>query len=87
MPKPKPAVVIVMEGGVIQEIATTTDMDVLVIDYDVDTLPEDERSQVIQSEATGKKEDAYLFMSSTETAPQYVRWRLRNYRRSDGKEC
>lgn len=34
MPKPKPRVVVVVEGGVVQGVATSEDMEVTLIDWD-----------------------------------------------------
>ena len=84
----KPAVVITMGGGVIQGIAFSEDMDVLVVDYDVNTLPEDEMCQV--SQGGFAPEDACVFergATSESIDPQIVYERLDTFRYTDGKEA
>jgi len=56
---PTPRVIVVLEGGLVQDILTTVPMDAAVIDYDTEGAEEDELTQIPQ-DLPGMSENASL---------------------------
>lgn len=83
-----PAVVIVTEGGLIQDVTTNQAMKILVIDYDTEGTS-DPVCQVDQGdveEGESKSEAACVWLVGEEH-PEYVNGRIAKFLATDGKEC
>ena len=55
----KPRVVITMEGGLIQDISTDTEMEILVLDFDIEGGDED-RIKTVRQYPDGDEAEAYI---------------------------
>ncbi|WP_199097164.1 hypothetical protein [Dyella sp. ASV21] len=82
----RPAIVIVMEDGVIQDAITTVPMDCMVIDYA--PVAETNPDQFIKVDwGEGRSSEAVVSLTEPEVHADYVVGRLKAYRDSNGKEC
>lgn len=84
-PSKKPTIIVIMEGGIIQDVISNTEVDVMMIDYDTDTIVDEELTRVDQGE--GKEEDGYVVFLPVEVTPECVKSRVDKYRETDGREC
>lgn len=79
-------IVLVMEGGVIQDVVTTVPMKLMVIDYDDDISPPEKITKVDQGDEDPPC-DAIVSSWETEADPDYVLGRLIKFRETAGAEC
>lgn len=81
----RPAVVLHMEGGIIQSATTESPVDLFVIDYDGDNSGDDQVIPVDQGD--GDTATAYCFFVPMDHDPEYTRGRVEKFRATDGSEC
>ncbi|QNK01702.1 hypothetical protein [Dyella telluris] len=92
--KKLPAVVVTIQAGVVQFVATSEAMDVLVVNYDddvVEDLPPSEITLVHQrGKALNEVEPAQVYLCGSnpdEIQPEHVNWRVAKYNETNGKEA
>lgn len=80
-----PGIVIVMEGGLIQDVVASSRMQVMVIDYDTEGTTND-ITQVDQGDEDDPA-DAVVSLEYPEVHADYVHGRHQAYRESNGEKC
>jgi hypothetical protein len=63
-------VVIICDGGLIQDVLSNTDVKITVIDYDLESYDENCLTDIPQSD--GSKEKAYVYLTQAELNPERV---------------
>ena len=66
--RPKPRIVIVIEGGLVQEVLSTEPVNYAVVDYDIEGTEEDNLVAMPQGE--GKTEECYGYTSNSNVTPE-----------------
>lgn len=85
-----PAMIVTMDGGLIQHLCANMPIEVMVVDYDYEGATEDEISRVRQTEGAGfnGEEDALISLGDVDQcSPWLVAERLSKFRETDGKVC
>lgn len=92
--KKLPAVVVTIQAGLIQFVATSEAMNVLVVNYDDDVVEELEPHEITQVHqrdyARNGTEPAQVYLcgsSPDEIQPEHVHWRVAKYNETNGKEA
>lgn len=68
----KPKVVIVLDGGLVQDILSTIAVDVAVVDYDVEGVDEDRLTEIPQGDDR-PAEPAYCWYQRADRMPKRIR--------------